>query len=280
VDIGFVVAFLGGALALLSPCGALLLPAFFATTVTSGGRLVLHTGVFFVGLVTTLAPLGLGAGLLGVLFAEQRVVLVTVAGWLIVALGLVTALGLGFDLRRLLPAAGASRGGPRTSGLGRSFVMGTVAGVAGFCAGPILGAVLTMAAAGSPLVAAATMVVYGAGMVVPLLLLALVWQRLGRRGRAVLRGRPVVLGPVTTHTTSLVSGTLLIAVGVVFLRTNGMAALPELVPAATLSRAQSAVISIGSAVPDVVLITGAALVALVVWWSVDRRRPASSRHDR
>ncbi|MDN6350582.1 MAG: cytochrome c biogenesis protein CcdA, partial [Yaniella sp.] len=39
MDIGFLTALIGGSLALLSPCGALLLPAFFASTASSGARL-------------------------------------------------------------------------------------------------------------------------------------------------------------------------------------------------------------------------------------------------
>lgn len=283
MEVGFVVALLGGALALLSPCGALLLPAYFATTVGSGGRLLAHTGVFFLGLAAVLVPLGSGAGLLGALLAEHRTALVTGAGWLVVVLGLVAAAGLGFDLRRLLPAPRAAVPGasaaPRAPGVGRSFALGTVSGVAGFCAGPILGAVLTMAAAGPPLLGAATLAFYAAGMVLPLLVLALTWQRIGSRGRSLLRGREVRVGPVTTHTTSLVSGLLLVTVGIVFLRTNGMAALPELVPASASARAQSAVIAVGSAVPDVVLVVVAAVVALAAWWTLDRRRTARARQD-
>ena len=52
-----VTAFLGGVLALLSPCGALLLPAFFASTVGTGPRLWTHAAVFYVGLVAVLVPL-------------------------------------------------------------------------------------------------------------------------------------------------------------------------------------------------------------------------------
>lgn len=271
MEVGLLVAFFGGALALLSPCGALLLPSFFATTVDSGGKLVLHSGVFFVGLVTTLAPLGLGAALLGATLARHRDVLILGAGWLIVVFGLMTALGLGFDLQRIRPRASAARL-PRPPGLLRSFLMGTVAGIAGFCAGPILGAVLTMAAAAPPLVGAATLVVYAAGMVVPLFAIAVVWRRLGVGGRSVLRGRELTLGPVTTHTTSLASGTLLVVVGILFLRTNGLAALPNLIPAAALARAQVTVTSIGAAVPDVALIVAVALIALAVWWWSERRR--------
>ncbi|MGW5817282.1 cytochrome c biogenesis protein CcdA, partial [Streptomyces noursei] len=57
-DIGYLAAFLGGALALVSPCSALLLPAFFAYSLASPGRLLARTGVFYLGLATTLVPRG------------------------------------------------------------------------------------------------------------------------------------------------------------------------------------------------------------------------------
>ncbi|MBK5249440.1 MAG: hypothetical protein JJE50_08390, partial [Actinomycetales bacterium] len=191
VDIGFLAAFLGGALALLSPCGALLLPSFFAGTVGTGGRLLVHGGIFYAGLAVMLVPLGLGASLLGTMLVGQRAVLVTVAGWLIIVFGLMQVFGLGFDLQRVVPGArGVAATAGQRRGLSRSFLLGTVSGVAGFCAGPILGAVLSLAAAqGSAPVAGAMLAVYGAGMVVPLVLLAAIWTRLGTAGRSRLRGR-------------------------------------------------------------------------------------------
>src|SRR5699024_9844443 len=79
MDIGLIAAFLGGVLALLSPCGALLLPAFFASSVGGGLRLGLHALVFYVGLVLVLVPLGLGVGALGSLFVTYRTTIVVVA---------------------------------------------------------------------------------------------------------------------------------------------------------------------------------------------------------
>lgn len=48
-EAGLLMAFLGGLLALLSPCGALLLPAFFAYSFAGPTRLLLRTLFFYAG---------------------------------------------------------------------------------------------------------------------------------------------------------------------------------------------------------------------------------------
>ncbi|GAA3514226.1 cytochrome c biogenesis CcdA family protein [Georgenia daeguensis] len=278
MELTLLAAFLGGMLALLSPCGALLLPAFFASTAGAGARLLGHGTVFFLGLATLLVPLGLGASLAGSLVTTHRDLLVTGAGWLIILFGVLQIFGIGFDLAKLLPGVRTVQAtAPRQSGLVRSFLLGGVSGVAGFCSGPILGAVLTMAATEESLVVAGTMLaVYGAGMVVPLLGLAALWNRLGAAGRARLRGREVQVGRLRLHTTSMVTGIVLVAVGVVFVTTNGMAALPELLPATLLGSLQTTVLSMSAAVPEPLLIVVAALAVLGVWaW----RRRGGARGD-
>ncbi|NCT92240.1 cytochrome c biogenesis protein CcdA [Cellulomonas sp. APG4] len=279
MDVGYLAAVLGGALALLSPCGALLLPAFLAAVARDLRGLLAHAAVFYVGLAAVLVPLGLGAALLGSL-VTQRTALVTAAGWLVIALGLVTALGKGVDLGRLVPRQRAARVG-RTGTYLRTLALGGVSGVAGFCAGPILGAVLTVAATRSPLGGGVTLALYALGMVVPLVGIAAVWARLGTGGRAALRGRELRLGRVRTHTMSLATGLLLVAVGVVFLLTNGMAALPELVPAAVLADLQAGIARAGAQVPDVALVLVVAGVVLLAWWGRGRNaRRRSAAVDR
>jgi cytochrome c biogenesis protein CcdA len=56
VEVAYLAAFLGGVLSLLSPCSALLVPAFFAYAFQSRRRLLAKTVVFYVGLATTLVP--------------------------------------------------------------------------------------------------------------------------------------------------------------------------------------------------------------------------------
>jgi len=181
VDIGLISAFLGGALALLSPCAALLLPAFFASTVGAGPRLLLHGAVFYVGLVVVLVPLGVGAGALGSLFVTHRQAIVLGSAVLLIVLGVAQVLGLGFEPARWLPGGNQLQTrATSATGLLKTLLLGAAGGVAGFCAGPILGAVLTLAAArGDAVAAGGLLAVYGAGMVLPLLLIAALWQRLG-----------------------------------------------------------------------------------------------------
>lgn len=60
-------------------------------------------------------------------------------------------------------------------------------------------------------------------MAVPLFVLALIWDRLQLGRRRWLRGRIIIIGPFTTHTTSLISGLLFVGIGVLFLTTDGTA---------------------------------------------------------
>ncbi|WP_454299493.1 cytochrome c biogenesis CcdA family protein [Salana multivorans] len=280
MDIGLVSAFLGGALALLSPCAALLLPSFFAATVGSGPRLALHGLVFYAGLATVLVPLGAGVGAVGALLVTHRTTIVVVSAVLLIVLGTLQVLGLGFDPARLVPGGTALQGrATSASGLVKTYLLGAVSAVAGFCAGPILGAVLTLAATrGGSVAGGVLLAVYGAGMVVPLMLIAALWQRLGARGQRVLRGRSVVVLGRRLHTTSIVTGLLIIGVGILFWTTNGLVGTPELVPLDVQVWLQGLVSRLTGSVLDVVVIVGLGAVVLV-WWERRRRRLARAAAD-
>lgn len=206
------VAFAGGLLALLSPCSALLAPAFFAYAFPTPGRLFARTLLFWAGLLVPLVPLGLGAGALGSALLLGRGTLAALAGALLVALGLIALVRGGFALpwpRRLAwqPPAGAL-------GAGGTLLLGVGYGFGGVCVGPILGAILTLATgAGGPLAGAGLLAVYAAGMAAPLFALALVWDRLGPAARGRLRGRPIRIGRWERHGTALLSAGLFIAIG-------------------------------------------------------------------
>ncbi|MEU1781699.1 cytochrome c biogenesis CcdA family protein [Streptomyces abikoensis] len=270
-DIGYLAAFLGGVLALVSPCSALLLPAFFAYSLASPTRLLARTGVFYLGLATTLVPLGAASTAASRLFNGHRELLITVGGWVVIALGAAQIVGLGFASKKAQAAAG--RITPRTAA--STFLLGCVYGLAGFCAGPILGAVLTVTAVdGDPLHGASMLAVYALGMALPLFVLALLWDRFALGRRRWLRGRELRLGRLRLHTTSLVSGLFFIAIGVLFLGWGGTTGLPGLVDAEQEFRLEELVSRVGGAVPDYALLAALALVAAsaLAWFAL--RRPA------
>ncbi|UGQ57663.1 cytochrome c biogenesis CcdA family protein [Rhodococcus pyridinivorans] len=221
-EIGLLGALLGGVLSLLSPCSALLLPSFFAYAFDGAGRLAARTALFYAGLTSVLAPLGAGLGLIGALLTQHRSVITLVSGIILIGLGIMTVAGGGFASKSAQQAANSLTG----SGALSVFALGAVYGFAGFCSGPLLGSVLTIAVAGGhPLHGAVLMAVYALGMALPLFALALAWERFELRKRTWLRGCPITLGPLRTHTTSLISGLLFIGIGALFLVTDGTANL-------------------------------------------------------
>lgn len=267
MEISLLTAFLGGVLALMSPCGALLLPAFFASIVGRRMRLIMHGAVFYLGLAVTLVPLGLGLGAIGGLLVEYRDVLIATTSIVLVALGLAQAAGFGFDMSKALPGAGSLQGRAHSrTGFVRTLLLGAASGVAGFCAGPILGAILTLAVAqGSTLTAGLMLAVYGLGMVVPLMVLAAVWNKLSPRAVGLLRGRGFRLLGRDLHTTSVVTGLLIAAVGVVFWMTNGLVTAPSLLPTGIQQSLQSYSGVLASPLVDALVVGGIVVVAVVVW---------------
>ncbi|MFR0637344.1 cytochrome c biogenesis CcdA family protein [Arthrobacter sp. LS16] len=276
MDIGLLSAFLGGMLALLSPCSALLLPAFFASTVGSGPRLYIHGLVFYLGLAVVLVPAGLGMGAVGLFLATQRDLIVLIASLMLIIMGVLYFFGVGFDLARWIP--GTSKLQQRASGgkgLLKTLALGAVGGVSGFCAGPILGAMLTLAAVqGDAVSGGVLLAVYGAGMVVPMFILARIWNRLDAGGRSKLRGRTVKIFGRELHVISMATGILLIVVGVVFWLTNGLISAPQLVPLEVQDWLQQNSAALSSPLVDVAAL---AVLAAVVFWLWFRRGRSPER---
>src|SRR5918998_5760735 len=275
LEISYLAAFLGGVLSLLSPCSALLLPAFFAYAFQSRKDLLAKTAVFYLGLATTLVPLGMGISAVSRLVYGQRSTLILVSGAVIIALGVLQLLGRGFELVGPLSRL---RGRVRGTSAGATFALGAMYGFAGFCSGPILGAVLTVAASSGEVSRGATLLaVYAMGMAAPLFLLATLWDRFDLGRRSWLRGRELHLGRLRLHTTNLASGALFILLGVVFIAYEGTSALSGLYEAYGAEdlayAAEARVSSIARSIPDLLVLAVALAAALALAISsLGRRR--------
>ena len=272
VEVSYLAAFLGGVLSLLSPCSALLLPAFFAYAFQSHRKLLIKTVIFYVGLATTLVPLGMGISAVSKLVYGQRSALILVSGIVIIFLGLLQLLGRGFEIGPLARLRGKVRGDSTVA----TFALGAVYGFAGFCSGPILGAVLTVAASsGQVLKGAMLLGTYALGMAAPLFLLAALWDRFELGRRRWLRGRELHLGRLQVHTTNLISGAMFIALGVIYIAYEGTSALSGLYEengAVDLAyAAEQWADSFAQSVPDVLVLT-VALAAVLFLTLVARGR--------
>ena len=274
LEVSYLAALFGGVLSLLSPCSALLLPAFFAYAFQSRKALLAKTVVFYLGLAATLVPLGMGVSAVSRLVYGERSTLITVSGLVIISLGVLQILGRGFDLGPVSRLAGRVRG----ESAGATFALGAVYGFAGFCSGPILGAVLTVAATGGQVFrGAGLLAIYALGMAAPLFLIAALWDRFDLGHRPWLRGREVSIGPLRIHTTNLVSGIMFVLLGMVYIVYEGTSALSGLYEengAVDIAyTAEQRARSLANIVPDTLVLAVALVAALLLaLWAYRRLR--------
>ena len=271
MSIGFLGAFIGGLLTLLSPCSVMLLPAFFSYAFSDARKLIARTGIFYLGLITTLLPLGVLAGTLGSFVNQHRYTLVTVAAGIVIALGALMLLNVP------LPFLRGGQGSAESTSPVSVYALGTVYGLAGVCAGPLLGAVLTVAAVtGSALYGGLILLLFAAGMALPLLILALVWGRLPFV-RRLIRPREVRIGRWRNTWTGIIGGALTIALGVLLIVTSGTSSLGGLLDASTQVEIEGWAYQATSGVPDWLVAAVVVLIAGGAWLFMHRRRVKERR---
>ncbi|MGO2139010.1 MAG: cytochrome c biogenesis CcdA family protein [Leucobacter sp.] len=264
MDLSLLGAFLGGTLALLSPCSVMVLPAFFAYAFHSPRDLLSRTGAFFLGLATALVPLGLLAGTLGAWVAANRSGIMMWVLIAVIALGVVMLLGIP------LPALTRQQSAKGTS-IASVYALGAVYGLAGGCAGPIFGAVLAMAAfGGNALMGGFTMLLYAAGMTVPLLLLALLWNRIPGI-RKLMRPRELVIGRWRNAWSNVIGGLITIAVGIFMLVTDGAQRFGGVLDASTQAAVEANVMRATSGTSNLIVL-GVGVVLALAGWAVARWR--------
>jgi cytochrome c-type biogenesis protein len=214
--VGILAALAAGVVSFLSPCVLPLVPGYLSsvTGVTAAEledaswRRVLGPSLLFVASFSTIfILLGLTATGLGSFLDENKALLTTISGVLIIAMGVlfvaslfITRLNREWHVDALLERAG--RGGP--------IVVGTAFAIAWTpCIGPTLGAILSAAALSDSVARGGLLLaVYSAGLAIPFLLTALAFSRMTTAFAIVKRHYQAIVAT---------GGVILIAMGVLIL---------------------------------------------------------------
>lgn len=170
-----VAAFLGGILALFAPCCVVsLLPTFVGAALERGRmRLPVTAAIFAAGIATVMLPIVLGIGLLGELLAAHHREVYFVVGLFLVLLGIQVLSGRPWSLP--LPMLRLRVSG---SSVGGVYGLGLTSGFASSCCAPVLAGVAAMSAlAGTVPGSVGLGLAYVFGMVFPLLIAILFWDR-------------------------------------------------------------------------------------------------------
>ncbi|CAL8978451.1 hypothetical protein CELL_02853 [Cellulomonas sp. T2.31MG-18] len=284
-----IAAFFAGGVALFAPCCIVFLaPSYLAGAVKSARwRLLPLTFIFAAGLALVMVPLTLGASLLSGAIARYHQPLYYAGGLLMVALAVLALSGRMWSLPSALRAPDTTRGDSASF-----FALGVFSGIASSCCAPVLAGVMTLSVlSGSVAGGLALGLAYVFGMVFPLFVMALLWDRARLGERRWLRTRTVrfAVGGRRFVTTTLnigvavafaVMGGFVIALATSQSMTGGTAAQDA--AARGLTRVFLTIEGWIGPVPEAVL--GLALLAVAagfVWFTLaDRRkRPGPPKGD-
>jgi cytochrome c biogenesis protein CcdA len=283
-------AFFAGAVALFSPCCIVFLfPAYLASAVKARRwRLLPLTLVFAAGIAVVLVPITLGIGMLATALARYHRPLYVIGGLLMLGLAALALSGRSWRMPSFIRSPDVERGD--APGV---FALGVFSGIASSCCAPVLAGVMTLSVLSSSTLGAASLgLAYVFGMVFPLVLMALLWDRLRLGQRRLFTAKPVRLRVAgrTLHTNTINVGVagafaLMGAAVLALAFTGDVTAAPAIQRAIGrwLSDAFGDVLAFLDPVPEPVLGLGLLALALLIFIVAFRGRgvpdPEGVSHD-
>ena len=208
-----IAAFVAGVIALFAPCCiSVMLPAYFASSFQNRPVLIAMTFLYASGVATVILPLVMGASLLRQLFVTQHTLIYVAGGLLMLGIAIFTLLGGKLQL----PMPGRQAVG-KTGPLG-IYSLGAFSGVASSCCAPVLAGVIALSSVAPSFAAALGLgTAYVFGMVAPLFVISLLWERYDWRSSRLFRPRTITwrIGRLqrTLSMSALATGVLLALMG-------------------------------------------------------------------
>src|SRR5450830_1409059 len=211
-----IAAFFAGGVALFAPCCIVFLaPSYLAGAIRNRRwRLLPLTFIFAAGLALVLVPLTMGMSLLAGVIARYHAPLYYAGGTLMIALALLALSGRMWSLPSIMRTPDTTRGDSASF-----FALGVFSGIASSCCAPVLVGVMTLSAlSGSAVGGLALGLAFVFGMVFPLFVMALVWDRARLGERKLFRAKLV---RIRLGARVLVTNTLNVGVAVAFVVMGG-----------------------------------------------------------
>ncbi len=212
--VSLITAFAGGMVALFAPCCiTFLLPSYLANIFRGKRNILGLTLLFGLGIATILVPTALGIRAVGQIFQQYHTQTYLIGGGFMILLGLMELTGKKITLPMLnLTIDLNTHKSPWAV-----YVLGVFSGITSSCCTPVLAGILTLSfLSPSFLWAGLAGLSYVAGMVVPLVVLALLLDRVDWQKVMKVKGKTVTLFGKSRLLTDVIAGFLFIAVGIMF----------------------------------------------------------------
>lgn len=213
-SISLITAFAGGMVALFAPCCiTFLLPSYLANIFRAREKVLFMTIIFGLGIATILVPTALGIRAVGQIFQEWHTQTYVVGGAFMILLGLMELTGRKITLPMLNLTIDLNKRHDPWS----VYLLGVFSGLTSSCCTPVLAGVLTISfLSPSFFWAGLAGVSYVFGMVVPLVVLALLLEKVNWAKLPQLRGKTVGIAGKQVLVTDAIAGILFILVGITF----------------------------------------------------------------
>ena len=213
-SISLITAFFGGMVALFAPCCiTYLLPSYLANIFRARQKVVWMTIVFGLGIATILVPTALGIRAVGAIFQQYHTQTYVIGGAFMILLGLMELTGRKITIPMIhLTIDLNTHHNPWSI-----YLLGVFSGITSSCCTPVLAGILTLSFL-SPtfLWAGLAGLSYVLGMVVPLVVLALLLEKVNWTKLPQLKGKTVGLAGKDVLVTDAIAGVLFILVGITF----------------------------------------------------------------
>ena len=227
-SITLLAAFLAGIIIFTSPCGFVILPAFFSYLFKERQRAVRMTAMFSLGLSLAFVIFGIIAGIVGEVFNPYKTFFAGLSGIALVAFGIMLFFNIGFSFLDF-----KIRHKPN-DGYWSVFLLGFML-AAGWtpCVGPVLGGIFVLAAnSASMLKSTLLFASYALGVSIPLLLASYFSDRYDFSKYFVSKCRTLTFfgKKIYTHTYNMIAGVVLIIIGAIMFVGKGTGFFMDTIP--------------------------------------------------